>query len=149
MHLRLEVDDIRRLGAAPPFAWSSYGLVERDGVWVFTQHMTASAGKDAGHAGWRGDERVAVRLHLPSRIPFHNAPSRTVERGNIITWEQALTDRVKGDPLSIEVHLEKDSILFTTLLLFGGMAVLALATLALFIWWVRRMGKPEAPTHSA
>lgn len=146
VHLRLEVADIRRLGGLPPFAWSSYGLVERDGVWVFTQQLAAATAKDVGAVGWRGDELVAVRLHLPSRIPFHNAPSRTIERGNILTWEQPLASRLKGDPLAIEVHMEKDSILFTTLLLFGGMAALALATLAGFIWWVRRMGRTAPPT---
>jgi hypothetical protein len=112
---------------------------------VFTQQMTAAAATDVGPVGWRGDELVAVRLHLPSRIPFHNAPSRMVERGNILTWEQPLASRLKSEPLAIEVHMEKDSILFTTLLLFGGMAVLALTTLAGLIWWVRRMGRAVPP----
>ncbi len=88
-----------------------------------------------------------MRLHLPSRIPFHNAPSRTVERGNILSWEQPLTARAKGEPIAIEVHMEQDSILFQTLALFAGMALLALAALALFIWWVRRMGAPRAPVQ--
>lgn len=148
VHLRIETDDIRTLSQAAPFAWSAYGLVEKDGVFVFTQRMTAAAGRDAGNVGWQGDELVAVRLHLPSRVPFHNAPSRTIERGNIITWEQPLTARAKGEPLAIEVHLERDSILFQTLALFGGMAVLAIATLAFFIWWVGRKGKRQAPPAS-
>lgn len=141
VHLRLETDDIRTLSKTAPFAWSAYGLVEKDGVWVFTQRLTAAAGKDAGQVGWQGDELAAVRLHLPSRVPFHNAPSRTIERGNIITWEQPLAARAKGEPLSIEVHLERDSILFQTLALFGVMALLAVGTLAIFIWWVWRKGK--------
>jgi hypothetical protein len=41
------------------------------------------------------------------------------------------------------VHLERDSILFQTLALFGGMAVLAIATLVFFIWWVGRKGKRQ------
>ena len=149
VHLRLEVDDIRRLSGVPPFAWSAYGLIERDGVLVFTQQMTESAGRDAGQAGWQGDELVAVRLHLPSRVPFHNAPSRTVERGNIITWEQPLTARAKSEPLAIEAHLERESILFQTLALFGSMAALAVAALAFFIWWVRRSGRLDAAAHSS
>ncbi|MGD9902955.1 MAG: hypothetical protein AB7U83_05765 [Vicinamibacterales bacterium] len=147
VHLRLEVDDIRRLGELAPFAWSRYQLVDRGGLWVFTQELAASAAKDVGDVGWQGDELVAVRLHLPSRVPFHNSPSRTVERGNIIAWEQPLSARVKGDPLAIEVHMEQASILFQTLALFAGMAVLALAALALFVWWVRRMGAPRAPVQ--
>jgi hypothetical protein len=137
VHLRLEVDDVRRLGDRPPFAWSRYQFVQRDGLWVFTQEMTAAAGKDAGNAGWQGDELIAVRLHLPSRVPFHNSPSRTVERGNIISWEQPLAARLKGEPLALEVHMEQDSILFQTLALFAGMGALALATMGFFIWWVR------------
>jgi len=149
VHLRLEVDDIRTLSRLAPFAWSSYGLVEKNGVWVFTQRLEASAGKPAGAAGWQGDELVAVRLHLPSRVPFHNAPSRTIERGNIITWEQPLTARTKGDPLAIEVHLEQESILFQTLMLFGGMALAAVSTLVFFIWWVWRKGRRAAPPAAA
>jgi hypothetical protein len=148
VHLRLEVDDIRRLSQLAPFAWSRYQFVDRGGLWVFTQEVTAAAGKDVGNVGWQGDELVAVRLHLPSRIPFHNAPSRTVERGNILSYEQPLTARAKGEPLAIEVHMEQDSILFQTLALFAGMAVLALGVLGLFIWWVRRMGATQAPAKS-
>ena len=148
VHLRLEVDDIRRLGDRTPFAWSRYQFVDRGGLWVFTQEMGAAAGKDVGDVGWQGDELVAVRLHLPSRIPFHNAPSRTVERGNILSWEQPLIARGKGEPVAIEVHMEQDSILFQTLALFAGMALLALAALALFIWWVRRTGAAQAPAKS-
>ena len=145
VHLRVEADDIRALSALQPFAWSAYGLAPRDGLLVFTQQITAAAGRDAGQVGWHGDELVAVRLHLPSRVPFHNAPSRTVERGNIITWEQPLAARAKGDPLAIEVHLEQDSILFQTLTLFGSMAALAVAVMGGFIWWVRRAGRTPAP----
>jgi hypothetical protein len=145
VHLRIEADDIRQLSEIRPFGWSAYRFVEHDELWVFTQEMTSAAGRDAGDVGWRGNELVAVRLHLPSRVPFHNSPSRTVERGNIIAWEQPLAARARGEPLSIEVHLERDSILFQTLTLFGGMALLALATLGLFVWWVRGMGRDTAP----
>jgi hypothetical protein len=148
VHLRLEVDDIRTLGDHPAFAWSRYRFVDRGDLRVFTQEMTAAAGRDVGDVGWQGDELIAVRLHLPSRVPFHNSPSRTVERGNIIAWEQPLTARAKGEPLAIEAHMEQDSILFQTLALFAGMAVLALAALAGFVWWVRRMGAARAPVSS-
>ncbi len=145
VHLRLEIDDIRTLGAVAPFAWSSYGLGEKDEVLVFTQRMSEAAGRTVGDVGWHGDELVAVRLHLPSRVPFHNSPSGTVERGNIITWEQPLAARAKGEPLVIEVHLEQDSILFQTLVLFASMAALALTAIGLFVWWVRRSGRPPVP----
>ncbi len=149
VHLRLEVDDIRTLSRLEPFAWSAYRLQQKDDLWVFTQQMTTAAGTEIGNVGWQGDELVAVRLHLPSRVPFHNAPSRTIERGNIITWEQPLTARAKGEPLAIEAHLEQESILFQTLALFAGMTLAALTTLAVLIWWVWRKGKRRAAAPPA
>jgi hypothetical protein len=138
VHVRLEVADIRRLHEADPFAWSRYSLASTDGLVVFRQVVGPSAGHEVGNVGWTGEERVAVRLHLPSRVPFHNAQGREIERGNIIRWEQSLAERLEGEPLGIEVHMERESILFQTLALFGVTLVLALTTLALAIWWVMR-----------
>jgi hypothetical protein len=143
VHVRLEVDDVRRLADVTPFAWSRYALDRQNDVLVFKQTVGASAGRDVGNVGWNGDELVAFRLHLPSRVPFHNAPSREIQRGNIIAWEQPLTARLKGEPVAIEVHLETESILVRTLTLFAITIVLAAATFALAIWWVmRRKGAP-------
>lgn len=137
VHLRLEVPDIRRLGEAAPFAWSTYRYLEAETRFEFGQQMQAAAGLDVGDAGWQGDELIAVRIHLPSRVDFHNSPSRTIERGNIIVWEQPLAERIKGTPLEIAATMEKESILFRTLALFGAMAVLATATFAGVIWYVK------------
>ncbi|HEX6164572.1 MAG TPA: hypothetical protein VFZ31_14475 [Vicinamibacterales bacterium] len=144
VHLRLDVDDIRRLGEAPPFNWSAYRYLEAGERFEFSQQMNASAGQEVGNAGWQGDELVAVRLHLPSRVDFHNSPSRTIERGNIIVWEQPLTERIKGTPLTIEARMEKESILFNTLALFGAMGVLVLLTFIGAIWFVKSR-KPVSP----
>ena len=144
VHLRLDVPDIRRLHEAPPFAWSTYRYLERDARFEFGQQLHAAAGQDVGNVGWEGDELVAVRVHLPSRVDFHNSPSRTIERGNIIVWEQPLAERRKGTPLDVEARMEKESILFRTLALFGGMAVLVAATFVAFIWFVKTR-KPQAP----
>ncbi|HET9705932.1 MAG TPA: hypothetical protein VFP85_17955 [Vicinamibacterales bacterium] len=137
VHLRIDVPDVRRLGDAPPFAWSTYRYVEGDNRFEFGQQMQAAAGEDVGNVGWAGDELVAVRLHLPSVVDEHNSPSRTIERGNIIVWEQPLTDRLKGVPLTIEARMEKESILFRTLALFAAMSVLVVLTFAGFIWFVK------------
>lgn len=137
VHLRLYVPDIRRLHEAAPFAWSNYRYREGDARFEFSQQMKAAASRDVGNVGWDGDELIAVRLHLPSVVDFHNSPSRTVERGNIIVWEQPLAERIKGTPLDIQARIEKESILFRTLALFGAMAVLAAATFVGFIWFVK------------
>jgi len=135
VHLRLEVDDIRRLGEAPPFAWSTYQFLEGD-TYEFSQIMRAAAGQDAGSAGWEGDELVAVRLHLPSVVTDNNSPLN-VQRGNILVWEQPLAERQKGTPLEVRARMQKESILFRTLALFGAMGVLVVITFIAVIWFVR------------
>jgi hypothetical protein len=137
VHLRLAVPDIRRLSEAAPFAWSTYRYLEGDATFEFGQRMDAAAGHDVGNVGWNGDELIAVRVHLPSVITFQNAPSRKVERGNIVVWEQPLAERLKGTPLEIQASMEKESILFRTLALFGAMAILAAATFIGVIWFVK------------
>jgi hypothetical protein len=137
VHLRLAVPDIRRLGDAAPFAWSAYRYLEDDAWFEFGQEMKAAAALDVGNVGWQGDELMAVRIHLPSRVDFHNSPSRTIERGNIIVWEQALAERQKGTPIEIETRMETESILVRTLALFGAMAVLVVLTFIAAIWFVR------------
>ncbi|HXG89378.1 MAG TPA: hypothetical protein VNJ02_13670 [Vicinamibacterales bacterium] len=141
VHLRMEVADIRRLSELSPFAWSRYALDRKDDVMAYRQVVGASAARDIGNVGWNGDELVAFRLHLPSRVPFHNSPTGTIERGNIIVWEQSLAARLKGEPVSIEVDMETESILFRTLTLFAVTIALAAATFGLAIWWVRRRGR--------
>jgi hypothetical protein len=138
VHVRLDVADVRRLTEAPPFAWSRYALSQDGAFTVYRQNVGASASRDVGNVGWTGQEVVAFRLHLPSRVVFHNAPGKEIERGNILRWEQSLTDRVAGQPLAIDVRMESQSILFQTLTLFALTALAALATMGLAVWWVMR-----------
>ena len=87
-------------------------------------------------------------MHLPSRIPYHNAPSHTVERGNILVWEQPLTARLKSEPLDIQAQLETESILVRTLVLFGWTIVAAALAFALVIWWMARKGRESEMAES-
>jgi hypothetical protein len=137
VHLRLNVADIRKLGEAPLFSWSQYGYRENEGLYEFTQTLRGSANQNVGNAGWNGDELVAVRLHLPSKVTWHNAPSKRVERGNIIVWEQLLTERQKGTPVEIVARMESQSILVRTLALFAAMGVLVVLTFIAVIWFVK------------
>ena len=89
-----------------------------------------------------------MRLHVPAKIQFHNAPSKQVERGNIVSWEQPLKDRLAGQPLRVEVRMERNSILAWTLTIFGASAAAAAVLFVLVIWWVRRKGVSAADcTH--
>ena len=143
VHVRVEVADIRRLSEAGPFAWSTYGLSVANDAAEYTQLVGASAGRAVPDVGWSGRELVAFRLHLPSRITFHNSPSREVRRGNIIIWEQPLVERQRGTPIDITVRMDSDSILANTLLLFGAMIVLVIITFIGFVWFIRSRGRAE------
>ncbi len=145
VHIRLDVDEIRRLNEAPPFAWSTYRYLEGE-TFEFAQRMEAAAGKDVGQVGWDGDELVAVRLHLPSRVTDNNSP-QPIQRGNILVWEQPLAERAKGTPLEVQARMEKESILFRTLALFGAMGVLVMITFVAVIWFVRTRN-PEPGTRN-
>jgi len=141
VQVRLAVDDITKLGSAAPFAWATYQVERRDGLVVYRQQLGAAAGTQVGDVGWKGGELIAVRLHLPSRIRYHNAGAGNLKRGNILVWEQPLTDRQAGKPLEIEARIEETSILYSTLMLFAASGLLALLVLAAVIWWVVRRGR--------
>jgi hypothetical protein len=145
VHVRVEVGDIRRLSSIAPFSWSTYQFNRRGDVLEYAQTVGASSGKSIREAGWTGNEVVAFRMHIPSVIVFHNAPSRRVRRGNIVEWEQPLAERLKNTPVEIRVNMEPESILYTTLLLFGSTIVLAAITFGVVIWRVARRGRRDPP----
>lgn len=149
VQVRLRIPDIRRLPDAKPFSWSEYQLAQENGLTVFRQKVGASAHVPGTltNVGWNGTELVAFRLHLPSRITFHNArdletnETSTPARGNILSWEQHLADRLDSRPVEIEVRMESQSILNRTLWLFGGAFAAAMLVLASLIWWTVHRGR--------
>jgi hypothetical protein len=140
VHVRLDAPDVRALRQAPPFAWSTYEFRQEGAEFVYRQTVGAPPAAAAAWTGWSGDEVVAFRLHLPSRVTFHNSGSPPA-RGNILAWEQPLRDRLTGVPLAIEVRMEGQSILYTTLKLFGATLVAAAAAFGAAIWWLMRRGR--------
>jgi hypothetical protein len=151
VQIRMNVSDVRKLNEAAPFAWSRYALYVENGHHVFEQKLGPSALKPGTlqNVGWDGSEIVAVRLHLPSRILWHNArdletnqPTDT-QRGNILAWEQHLADRLDGRPIDIKVELDSQSILHRTVWLFAGSFAAAVTVLALLIWWTMSKGASE------
>jgi hypothetical protein len=147
VHISMDVADVRALQRLAPFAWSTYRFARDGDVYEFKQVVGAPSGRSIGDPGWNGSELVAFRMHLPSKIAYHNAPSHRTERGNIVEWEQPLADRLRGTPLEIDVQMQTQSILARTLLLFGTTIVAAFATLAAIIWWVARSGQPAADSR--
>jgi hypothetical protein len=141
VQVRMTVHDIRTLSAAAPFSWATYGLSARGGQIVYHQQLAASASGVPGDVAWKGNELIAVRLHLPARIRYHNAGADNLKRGNILVWEQSLAARQAGTPLAIEARMDSESILYSTLLLFAVSGALALGVLAIIIWLVSRKSK--------
>lgn len=157
--VHITIDNIRTLPQVPAFSWATYDLHEEGDQVVFRQTLSrpASPGSLVG-TGLTGNEIVAFRLHLPARIRFQNSryldrdESRPAARGNILTWEQRLRDRLQGQPIAyaestkpdvMEVRMDRQSILYRTLWLFAiafGAALLVLATL---IWLTMRRGRGE------
>jgi hypothetical protein len=152
VQVRIHVRDIRKLPEVAPFSWSKYELSESDGLVVYKQTVGASALRPGAmqKVGWTGGELVAFRLHLPSRIMWHNA--RDIEtnepgdiaRGNILSWEQQLTDRLDGRPIAIEVRMDRQSILYHTLWLFAGAFAAAVLLIGAILWWTVRKGANES-----
>ena len=111
VHVRLDVDDIRRLNAVAPFSWSAYQFYQDGDRYVFKQAIGAPRGRDGGRgagASWSGRELVAFRLHLPSKIAYHN----------------------------IEARMQTQSILYRTLWLFAATFVAVAIAFLFVIWWI-------------
>jgi hypothetical protein len=149
MQVRLTTTDVTHLGDCKPLAWSTYRFDRVDGTIRYRQTVGAAAAPGAGTAGvrWDGSELVAFRLHVPSKVLFHNvrrlrdnSPGEP-ERGNILNWEQRLADRLTGAPVDIQVWMDPTSILYRTLWLFVGSFAAAVVVMAVLIAWTMRKGK--------
>ena len=151
VHVRLDVEDITKLGDVAPFAWSKYQFTREGNLYRYLQTIGAAAGKDVGNVGWSGREIVAFRLHLPSKIRYHNT-RHDVGRGNILVWEQSMADRLRSVPVvydanggngALDARMDAQSILYTTLWLFGITFVAVAIVFGGVIWWVVRRGAGE------
>jgi hypothetical protein len=140
-HASIEVDDVQELSRLRPCAWSNYHVDRRGDVIEFRQTVGPSSHGGHGRGDWTGEELVAFRMHLPSEIVFHNAPSGRIERGNILEWNQRFAERLDGTPLELRVQFGTTSILAHTMLLFGSAMAAAIATLAGAVWWMSRRGR--------
>jgi hypothetical protein len=142
IQVRLRTGDVRRLAASCKWlGWSAYTLEPAGEALRYQQVVGPPAGGGAGSPDWDGSELVAFKLHIPSRILDHSVKlldgtNGTVERGNILTWEQTLADRRAARPIEMSVTMEAESILYQTLGLFAGAFVAAVLVLGGIIWWV-------------
>lgn len=150
--IQVSVNDLKSLTSCSLLAWSAYALTSHPDdpqQLKYVQTLGPPAGRDPGAVNWDGSELVAFKVHVPSRIRFHNVRKldgtvRDADRGNILTWEQTLADRRAGKPLTMVIEMEKTSILYTTLWLFGGAFVAAVMLLVMLIWLTIRRGRKQA-----
>jgi hypothetical protein len=155
IQVRFETDDVRTLGRCGVLSWSTYEFEtmtnDRDEERRrFVQTIGAAAGGNPGDVNWTGKELVGFKVHLPSRIEYHNVrrledggPGKH-ERGNILSWEQYLVERRNGTPLRMEVVMGAESILYQTLVLFVSAFGAAVVVLGAVIWLTVRRGRRRA-----
>jgi hypothetical protein len=163
--IHLTVPDIRALSKAPQFVSRRYEFAAQGDLVMFRETLAPPPPPARALPAWRGDEIVAFRLHLPARIRFQNSryldrdESRPASRGNILTWEQRLDDRLAARPIAyaedktpdvMEARMDRESILYRTLWLFGIAFTAALLVLAGLIWLTMRRGRddPEPSRHA-
>jgi hypothetical protein len=145
VHVTLKADDISQLKAVKPLAWSTYQLTRIGDEFRYEQHVKESARRHVPGVGWTGRELVAFRVHLPSRVTFHNAGERNLRRGNVLVWEGSLADRLAAKPARFEARMETQSILYRTLWIFVLTFLTAVAMMAFIVWLVMRQGRKTAP----
>lgn len=150
IQIRLNVPDIRTASNCGLLSWSKYTYANSaDGI-SLRQEVGSSAGKDAAGNNWNGSEVVAFKLHLPSKITFHNMRDMQTNealvplRGNILAWEQTLADRRASKPLVMEMRMDRESILRRTLLLFAAAFVAALVVMGAGVWWTLKRPRRRA-----
>jgi len=144
---RLHVADVRAAAACGVLAWSTYEFTVTPEQIHFVQTIGAPAGVQPAGINWDGRELVAFKLHLPSRVTYQNVrrlsdgEPGSVERGNILTWEQRLADRMQGVPIVVEGRTDAESILYRTVTLFAGAFGAAIIVLIGLIWYTVRRGR--------
>lgn len=156
VQIRVRTDDVTQLHRCGPLAWSTYVFERGEETIQFKQKVAGAAATQPASSApsWTGRELVAFRVHAPSKVLFHNVRSLSddttgqVERGNILTWEQRLVDRLAGKVLDIQVTMTPESILYRTLWLFAGSFAAAVIVLVGLIWWTIRRGRARLATGS-
>jgi hypothetical protein len=89
------------------------------------------------------DGLMAVRLHLPSKVYEHKNAAEGVERGNIVGWRQEVAQALAGGRLDLGAGMDRRSILWSTVGLFGATIVGGLGLLALALYLAFRRGRRE------
>ena len=104
---------------------------------------------------WTGGELVGFKIHVPSRVLYHNVrrledgEPGAPDRGNILTWEQTLADRRAGRQLHLDVRMLAQSTLSRTLWLFAGAFMAALLLMVVVVWLFLRRARRSGQKFEA
>ena len=134
--------DVSRLSYTPAFPdlrvalRADEGRLRLEGAWQRPLDAPDTGGRDR-------EGLMAVRFHLPSRVYGHHNAAEGVERGNILGWRQEVGAALDGGRLDFGAVMDERSILFSTVVLFGGAVILAVLLLALALWAVTRRGRRD------
>ncbi len=147
VQIRVSAQHVEGLSNCAPLAWSTYSFEREGDALHFEQTVGEPAHGDPGSVNWTGSELIAFKLHVPSRILFHNVKrledgaNGQADRGNILTWEQYLRDRRAGQPIQMDVRMDSESILQRTLWLFAGAFTAAVLLILGLIWMTIRRAR--------
>jgi hypothetical protein len=137
-----DFDDVNALAKTPAFPDLQLSLrrgggrLQLEGKWARPPEA-----KDVGRRD--RDGLMAVRLHLPSKVYSHENAAEGVERGNIVGWRQDVGRALDGGTLVLGAVMDERSILLSTVVLFGGAIVVALAILSALLYFVARRGRRD------
>jgi hypothetical protein len=139
--IRLDTARLADLQRARPFSGNVFEFGPVGAGYRLHERLGSTSNKAVGAVGWNGGELVGYRWHIPSKLESHNTKQENFLRGNILVWEQRLTERLAGTPLEMTASMQGRTILYGTLWLFAFSAGAALVVVVLVIWWVIRAGK--------
>jgi hypothetical protein len=137
-----DFEDVNRLGGSTAFPDLRISLkktgdrLRLSGTW-----SRPARAHDIG--AFDRDGLMAVRFHLPSKVYEHRNAADGVERGNILAWRQDVAEGLDGASLEFGAVMDERSILFSTVVLFGGAILLAAGIVGGLLHAVARRGRRE------
>jgi len=137
-----DFEDVNRLGGSTAFPDLEVTL-KRAGDRLHLSGSWSRPPKAPDIGGRDRDGLMAVRFHLPSKVYRHRNAADGVERGNILAWRQDVAQGLDGASLEFGATMDDRSILFSTVILFGGAILLAAGILAGLLYAVARRGRKE------
>ena len=143
VHVSIDVDDVRRLSqAARRLPGPAIGSIARDDALEFRAGGGRRGRQAVGDVGWDRRRGGAVPRARARARSCSTTRAAACERGNILEWDQPLAERAeRRRRWRWSSRWSRESILYSTLLLFGGTIVAAALAFAIAIWLLVRKGR--------